>query len=191
MVLFDHNHEMSSSQTQEANSESNEKMTILVASDDFDRVFLAFMIAMSARSMGLDVNMFFALWGINLLRRDSDQPAMEAPETSEEKQKKGIMAKMMAMMMPKGPDQLKLSKMNMGGMGVAMMKKFIEQSGATSLTGLMDMSVDAGVEFTVCSLTMEIMGFTHEDLLGLPNLSCAGVTSCLGNAIQSKMFFVI
>jgi peroxiredoxin family protein len=175
-----------------ATQEQEEKLTILLASDDLDRAFLAFMIATSSRAMGMNVNIFFALWGLNLLRRQSDQPSMQDTlETEEDKKKKSMMAMMMAMMMPKGPENARLSKMNFGGMGASMMKQFMKKSGAASLPELMDMAVNAGIEFTACTMTMDIMGFTTDDLLGLPNLGMGGVTSCIGNAMQSKMFLVI
>ena len=184
----DHNQESNNPFGSEDNKE--EEITILLISDDFEKVFLAFMLAMSARSMNMQVNIFFALWGINLLRRNKDQPPLE-PENDEEIRKKSIMMKMMAMMMPKGPSQVGLSKRNFAGLGASMMKNFMKESGAASLPELMDMAVEAGVRFTVCSLTMEIMGFSYDDLIGLPNLACGGITSCLGDALKSRMFLVI
>jgi peroxiredoxin family protein len=172
-------------------SPQQQQMTILLASDDFDRVFLAFMLATSARSMGLEVNIFFALWGLNLLRREKHQPSMKNPNVVLPARKKSILSRMMAMMMPKGPARTGLSKMNFGGMGALMMRYFMKKSGAATLPQLMDMAVEAGVKFTICTLTMEIMGFSEDDILGLPNLQCAGVTSCLGDAVQSKLFFVV
>ncbi len=170
--------------------ETQDEVTLLLISDDFEKVFLAFMLAMSARSMNMDVNIFFALWGINLLRRTKDQPPLQ-PENEEEVRKKSIMMKMMSMMMPKGPAQVGLSKRNFGGFGAAIMKNFMKETGAASLPELMDMAVEAGVRFTVCTLTMEIMGYTYDDLIGLPNLSCGGITSCLGDALKSRVFLVI
>lgn len=170
---------------------NNQQMTILLSSDDFDRVFLAFMLAMSARSMGLEVNIFFALWGLNLLRRDKNQPALGANGSLLPVRKKSLLSRMMAWMMPKGPARIGLSKMNFGGIGATMMRHFMQKSGASSLPQLMDMAVESGVKFTICTLTMEIMGFSEEDIMGLPNLECAGVTSCLGDAVQSKLFFVV
>jgi peroxiredoxin family protein len=179
------------SKAMSAAAADNQQMTILLSSDDFDRVFLAFMLAMSARSMGLEVNIFFALWGLNLLRRDKHQPALGKKGSILPERKKSLLSRMMGWMMPKGPARVGLSKMNFGGMGALMMRHFMQKAGSSSLPQLMDMAVEAGVKFTICTLTMEIMGFTEEDIMGLPNLQCAGVTSCLGDAVQSKLFFVV
>jgi peroxiredoxin family protein len=169
-------------------SKDQKGLTILMSSDQMDRALLAFMIANSARSIGVDVNMFFALWGINLLRRKKGQPGLKG--TGEGKTF-GFMQKMMGSMMPKGPTKIPLSKMNFGGLGSMMMRSIMKKQGIASLPELMNMSVDLDVEFTVCSMTMDIMGFKEDDLLDLPNMSFAGVTSCLGDAMNSKLFFVI
>jgi len=163
-------------------------LTILMSSDDMDRAFLVFMLANGARSMGMEVNIFFALWGVNLLRRGPGQPGRgEGPPGK----KKGFMEKMMGMMMPRGPKKTGISKMNFGGMGAAMMRSMMKQKGINSLPELMNLSVDLGVRFTVCSMTLEMMGFSDQDLIDLPNLGIGGVTSCLGDALNSRFFLVL
>ncbi len=43
--------------------------TILVFSDDMDRAFAAFVIANGAALMDCPVTLFFAFWGLNILRK--------------------------------------------------------------------------------------------------------------------------
>ncbi len=164
-----------------------------MATDAFDRAFLGFMIATGARSMGMDVEIFFALWGLNLLRRKKGQPGLPPDESSSSPAKGflGFMQKMMKMMMPRGPDEAKLSQMNFAGLGPKMMKEIMREKNITSLPEMMDLSVESGIQFTVCSMTMEILGLRNEDLLDLPNLKLGGIVSCIGEAIESKMFIVI
>ena len=47
------------------------KKTFLVFSDDLDKVLASFILANGAAAMGNDVTMFFAFWGVNLLRKTS------------------------------------------------------------------------------------------------------------------------
>ncbi len=169
-------------------STDKQKMTLLMSSDQMDRALLAFMLANGGCSMGLDVNIFFALWGINLLRRKKGQPGMTGRG---DKKSFGIMQKMMGMMMPKGPMTIPLSQMNFAGAGSGMMRSIMKTQGIASLPELMNMSVELGVNFTVCSMTLDIMGFNEEDIMELPNLEFAGVASCLGDAMDSKMFLVL
>lgn len=170
-------------------SMGTQQLTVLMSSDDMDRAFLVFMLANGARSMGMDVNIFFALWGVNLLRRSPGQPGRQG--LGQGAKKKGLMERMMGMMMPRGPLKSGLSKMNFGGMGAVMMRSMMKQKGINTLPELMNMAVELDVRFTVCSMTLDMMGFRDEDLIDLPNLSVGGVTSCLGDALNSRFFLVL
>jgi len=45
-----------------------DKKTIIVFSNDMDKVMAAFVIATGAAAMGDEVTMFFTFWGLNVLR---------------------------------------------------------------------------------------------------------------------------
>ncbi len=68
------------------------------------------------------------------------------------------MDKMFGAMMPKGADKLKLSKMNMAGMGTAMMKKVMNDKNVDSLEMLMKHAMENGVKLFACTMSMDIMG---------------------------------
>ncbi|MDD2495443.1 MAG: FAD-dependent oxidoreductase, partial [Tissierellia bacterium] len=91
---------------------ANDGKTIIVFSGDMDKVLASFVIANGAAAMGRPVTMFFTFWGLNVLRK-----------TEKQNVKKPFIDSMFGKMMPQGVGKLKLSKMNMGGMGTAMMRK--------------------------------------------------------------------
>ncbi|MCX5758980.1 MAG: DsrE/DsrF/DrsH-like family protein, partial [Candidatus Hydrogenedentes bacterium] len=101
------------------------KKTIICFSDDLDRALAAFVISNGAAAMGNDVTIFFTFWGLNILRKE------KAPRVP-----KGLLDRMFGMMMPKGANRLKLSKLNMGGMGTAMMKHVMRTKNVLSLSEL-------------------------------------------------------
>lgn len=76
-------------------------LTMVVFSGDLDKVLAAFVIANGALAMGKKVTMFFTFWGLNALRKNIPQ-----------KSGKPFMDFMFGKMMPKGAENLKLSKMN-------------------------------------------------------------------------------
>ncbi|MEJ2650147.1 MAG: FAD-dependent oxidoreductase, partial [Sedimentisphaerales bacterium] len=121
--------------------------TIIVFSNDFDRVMASFIIANGAASMDSDVTMFFTFWGLNVLRKKSAAPV-----------RKNVMEKMFAMMMPQGASKLRLSKMNMGGLGTAMMKGVMQQKNVSSLETLIDKAKASGIKLVACTMSMDIMG---------------------------------
>ena len=46
-----------------------EKLTIVVFSGDLDRALSAFILATTSASMGMEVDMFFTFWGLNIIKR--------------------------------------------------------------------------------------------------------------------------
>jgi peroxiredoxin family protein/rhodanese-related sulfurtransferase/TusA-related sulfurtransferase len=128
--------------------------TIVVFSGDFDKAMAAFIIANGAASMGSEVTMFFTFWGLNILRR---------PEAV--KVRKNLVERMFGWMMPRGADRLALSKMNMGGMGLAMIKGIMQKKNVASLPALIESAQRAGVHLVACSMSMDLMGIHHEELI--------------------------
>jgi len=149
------------------------KKTIVVFSGDMDKVLAAFVIANGAIAMGSEVTMFFTFWGINALRKD-------APQASG----KGLMDKMFGMMMPKGASRLKLSKMNMMGMGTSMMKMVMKGKKVDDLPTMIASARSNGARLVVCSMSMDVMGIKKEELLD--GLEIGGVATFLQEADNSS-----
>jgi peroxiredoxin family protein/TusA-related sulfurtransferase len=143
--------------------------TIIVFSNDFDRVMASFIIANGAASMDSDVTMFFTFWGLNVLRKKPSSPV-----------RKNVMEKMFAMMMPQGASRLKLSKMNMAGLGTAMMKGVMQQKNVSSLESLIDKAKLSGVKLVACTMSMDIMGIKKEELID--GVELGGVAMYLDHA---------
>lgn len=131
------------------------KATIVVFSGDLDKALAAFVIASGAAASGWDVTLFFTFWGINIVR-DENKKALE---------KKDFMSKMFGAMMPKGTEKLKLSKMNMGGMGTSMMKKRMQVKKVKSLREMIKDAKELDVKFLVCDMSMDIMGLKKEEFI--------------------------
>ena len=146
----------------------------VVFSGDLDKTIAAFIMANGAAAMGREVTMFFTFWGLNALRK-----------ANAVKPKKSLIEKMFGMMMPEGSSKLKLSKMNMGGMGTAMMKKVMKDKNVDSLETLMKSAMDNGVKLVACTMSMDVMGIRKEELID--GVELAGVASYLGDAEMSDM----
>lgn len=154
-------------------SSSKNGATMVVFSGDLDKAIASFIIATGAASMGKEVTMFFTFWGLNILRR------------SDIEVKKEGMEKMFSKMMPKGVDELKISKMNMAGMGTKMIKDVMEKKNVDSIQVLMKRAQEMGVKFVACSMSMDIMGITAEELID--GVEIAGVASYLSNAEDGNL----
>lgn len=152
----------------------NDGKTIVVFSGDLDKVLASFIIANGAAAMGRPVTMFFTFWGLNVLRRDS-----------KEKVDKSFVEAMFGSMMPRGSEKLKLSKMNMGGMGTTMMKKVMKDKNVDSLQELMKKAMGAGVKLVACTMSMDVMGIKPEELID--GVELGGVGAYLADAEQSNV----
>lgn len=130
------------------------RFTNVVFSNDLDKAIAAFIIANGAATMGYEVTLFFTFWGLNILRK-------KGPVTV----KKNLVEKMFGMMMPKGPEKLKLSQMHMGGMGAAMIKGIMKQKNVLSLPELIETAINNGVKVVACTMSMDLMGIKSNELI--------------------------
>jgi peroxiredoxin family protein len=151
------------------------KVNLLVFSGDYDKLYAALLIANGARDMDMEVSMFFAFWGL-LVMRDPERMDSEGKNAYE---------KMFGAMTPKGPEDLGLSRMNMMGIGKSMMLDMIKDENAPSLKKLLDGARKNKVKFYGCKLSTEVMGFKKEELL--PELEIVDVKAYIGDAVQSDM----
>lgn len=78
---------------------------------------------------------------------------------------KSFIDKMFDMMMPKGAKNLTLSKMNMGGLGSAMMKWIMKNKNISTLSELITQAQKNGIKFIACNMSMDVMGIKKEELL--------------------------
>ena len=148
--------------------------TMVVFSGDMDKALASFIIANGAAAMGRPVTMFFTFWGLNVLRKPENQ-----------KVKKSLIEKMFGAMMPRGNQKLKLSKMNMGGLGTKMMKKVMRDKHVDTLDSLMQQAIKNGVKLVACTMSMDVMGIRKEEIID--GVEFAGVASYLGDAENSDV----
>ena len=95
------------------------------------------------------------------------------------------MESMFGAMLPRGSKKLKLSKMNMGGMGTAMMKKIMNDKSVDSLEALIQKAMQAGVKIVACTMSMDVMGIKKEELID--GVELGGVGTYLGDAEESNV----
>lgn len=146
---------------------------IVLFSNDMDKAMAALIIACGMAAAGAKVGIFFTFWGLSVLRKDP------APSVS-----KNLISRMFGWMLPKGASRLGLSKMNMGGMGAAMMKHVMAEQNVATLPELIEQARGLGVRFIACEMAMNVMGITREELIEIDDV--AGVASFVAMAKESN-----
>ncbi|SDK00040.1 DsrE/DsrF/DrsH-like family protein [Natronincola ferrireducens] len=153
----------------------NKKINLLMFSGEYDKALAALILANAAREIEVEVTMFFAFWGLFLLR-DPNKMTLEDKTTYE---------KMFSLMTPKGPNELPLSKMNFSGLGKEMLLEMMKDDEAPPLIDFLNGAVKKGVRFYGCKLSMEIMGLKKEELI--PELEVMDAKAYLKDALTSDI----
>ncbi len=161
----------------------NKRATFLVIHNDFESLMAALMIANTTAAQNIETSIFFSFWGVNLLRSDR-------PRQNEPKKPMTIIHRMFRWMMPRGPGRQPLSKMHFGGAGKAMMLASMRQQNVMDLETLMEAAIESGVQFTVCTMSMSIMGIQKRDIMERDNISFAGVASFVADSAHSDISMV-
>lgn len=152
----------------------NKGKTFIMFSDDLDKALATFVLANGAAATGQKVTIFFTFWGLNIIKK-SDKPRVA----------KNIYGKMFEMMLPSCSKKLKLSKMNMGGIGSRMMRHIMKKNQIHSLEELRQQALENGVEFIACQMSMDVMGVKKEELL--EEVTIGGVATYMERADNANV----
>lgn len=148
--------------------------TFIMFSDDLDKALATFVLANGAAATGEKVTVFFTFWGLNVIKKEY-KPRVE----------KDLFGRMFGFMLPGHSRKLKLSKMNMGGIGARMMRNLMKRKGVSSLEELRNQAIDSGVEFIACQMSMDVMGVKREELLDC--VTVGGVATYMERADKSNV----
>ncbi|MDO9159486.1 MAG: FAD-dependent oxidoreductase, partial [Burkholderiaceae bacterium] len=150
-----------------------DKLTLVVFSDDLDKVMASMVIANGAMAMGKPVSLFFTFWGLNVLRREHP-PHIDKP----------LMDRMFSAMLPAGMGKLdSISKLNNAGLGVKLLRKVMRDKHVDDPTTLLATLVEGGAQLIACQMSMDVMGIRQEELID--GVELGGVAAFLGEAQES------
>ncbi len=151
-----------------------DEKTLIVFSQDLDRALAAFVIANGAASAGKKVTIFFTFWGLNVIKKH------QKPSVT-----KDLMGRMFGWMLPGSSLGLKLSKLNMLGMGTLMMRWRLKSLRIDSIESMIQTAVANGVKMIACQMSLDVMGVKKEELLD--NVEIGGVATYLQIAESANL----
>lgn len=163
-------------QLENLQNQRKDQLSMVVFSNDMDKILAALVIAVGAAAMDTQVKMFFTFWAISALR-----------DKNKKTKNKDMKSKMFGAMLPHGIDQLKLSKMNMEGIGKDMMKGIMKKKNIASPREMLTTAGELGVHIDICEMSMDLMGFKKEEMIDYPNLGYCGVATFLADAGESSV----
>lgn len=126
-----------------------QKVSIVLSKGTLDMVYPAFMISTTAAAMGMEVNMFFTFWGMNVISKKHinsiklssvGNPALPMPNIL------GVLPGMTSLI-------------------TNMMMKKMQKVKLPSIPELIKTAKEYGVKLYACSTTMDVMGVTKDELI--------------------------
>jgi peroxiredoxin family protein len=155
---------------------TKDQLSMVVFSGDLDKILAALIISTGAAAYDMKVKLFFTFWAISALR-----------DPKKNGKGKNLIEKMFGMMLPRGAGKVKLSNMNMGGMGTSMIKGIMKKHKVASLPEMFKTAGELGVEINICEMSMNLMGFKKEEMIPYPGINICGVATFLSDAQESKI----
>ncbi len=164
-------------------------LAIIATKGTLDWAYPPFILASTAAALGWDVTIFFTFYGLNLVKKDvSDLKVSPLGNPG------------MPMKMPFGPGWFKSINWNIPNViqagipgfesvATSLMQQTIANNGVASIQELRELSQEAGVKFSVCQMTVELFGFSHDDFVD--GMEYVGAASFLPVAQQSDVCLFI
>ncbi len=153
-----------------------DQLSMAVVSGDLDKILAAMVISIAAAAMDTKVKLFFSFWSLSALRDPKKSP-----------KGKDVISKMFGWMLPNGTKKLKLSNMNMAGMGPVMISYLMKKQNVMSLETMFKEAGELGIEIVICEMSMGLMGFKKEEFIDYPHLSYAGAATFVADAGESAI----
>lgn len=161
-------------QLKESKTDTNQ-LNLVVFEGYKDRLLAAFVIATGAAACGMDVRMFFTFWATPALRRGGVTAG-----------NKSIVERAFGWMLPASAKHTRLSQMDFGGLGRAMMKREMQRKNVADLESLIETAAELSVHIQVCEMSMQLMGIDRSELIEYPHLDYCGVATFVEQASQAN-----
>ena len=171
---------------------NNKKVTILLQSGDLDKALCAFIFANGYASLGVEVKLWFMIWGHNCLKkrrslfsfRPKPDPAREGAYRVLESD--NILQPMIEMLNRGGSQHLPLSRLNLMGLGPILFNKMLKKKNIMSLEELIKSADDLGVKFRMCQICFDAFGLSVDDLI-VPNVEVKGVAEYAKDTMEAHV----
>jgi len=153
-----------------------DRVSIILLSDSFDKAMAAFMMANGAAAMGMEVSMFFTFWGCSVIKKGRKLKG------------KKFSHKLINIMLPGSSRDLAPSKMAYGGFGRRFFNSMMKGEMA-SLEEQIEIARESGIHFQICAPSLGLMGFDEDEWV-VPVDVC-GVAAMYGAALNARTAYFI
>jgi peroxiredoxin family protein len=125
------------------------KLVIVCSKGSLDMAYPPMMLATTAAAMGMQVDLYFTFWGINMISKKTIDSLKISPVGNEAVPMPNILG-----MIP-----------GMTSLMTSMMQKKMQKIKMPSIREMIATAKESGVKFHACSPTLDMMGLKKEDLI--------------------------
>ena len=151
--------ELEESLAEATGEDDGKKMSIIATKGTLDMAYPPLILASTAAAFGYDVTVFHTFWGLDILHEEHSKNLS-----------------MSSVGNPNMPVPNAIAALpGMDRMTTRMMEGRIEDNDTASIEELLETSLDMGVEFQACQMTIELMDYDEDDFYD-------GVTTGVGAA---------
>lgn len=134
------------------NDPARDTVAIIASKGTLDMAYPPLILASAAAAMGMNVEIFFTFYGLDIIKKGGAEKLQVAP----------IANPAMPVPMPNIIGMLP----GMTPMATWMMRtRFFEKNHVATVPDLLQQCVDLGVKLIACQMTMDVMGIKAEDLI--------------------------
>jgi peroxiredoxin family protein len=125
------------------------RAAIIASKGTLDMAYPPLLLATGARSMGIEASIFFTLYGINILKKNSKLKVAPLANPA----------------MPMPVPNLVGALPGMTSMASMMMKGMFKKQSVPTIRELLDMARDTGVKLVACQMTLDVLGIKQKALI--------------------------
>jgi len=128
-------------------ADSGKKMSIIATKGTLDMAYPPLILASTAAAFGYDVTVFHTFWGLDILHEERSKSL-----------------KLSSVGNPNMPVPNVVGALpGMDRVTTSMMEKKIDDNDTATIEELIETSLDMGVEFQACQMTIELMDYDEDD----------------------------
>jgi peroxiredoxin family protein len=151
--------ELENALSEATSDDDSKKMSIIATKGTLDMAYPPLILASTAAAFGYEVTVFHTFWGLDILHEERSKDL-----------------KMSSVGNPNMPVPNVVGALpGMDRLTTSMMEKRIEDNDTATIEELLETSLDMGVEFQACQMTIELMDYDEDDFYD-------GVTTGVGAA---------
>jgi len=158
----------------EVGEDGEGKMVIIATKGTLDMAYPPLILASTAAAFGWDVTVFHTFWALDILHEDRSKDLQLSAVGNPN------------MPMPNAIGALP----GMDRVTTKMMEKRIRDNDTASIQELIDTSLDMGVEFQACQMTIDLMGYDEDDFFDGVTVG-VGAASALGDMVDADVQLLV